>query len=64
MKNLKCMFRFFTNIQIVSALIWAVTIVLCGAVSDKNDVFIILMTAAGFHVVLMTKFIGSKPAIK
>lgn len=42
------------DLQIQSALIWAITIIACGWISDKTHVSTILITAAGFHVLLMT----------
>ena len=56
MKNLNFVLRFFSNVQILSALIWAFTILACSWVSADNNSFIILITAAGFHVILLTQF--------
>lgn len=47
--------RIFRNVQILSALIWALTIILCSWVSDKNDLVTLLITAAGFHVILLAQ---------
>lgn len=56
MNSLKTIFQFLTNVQILSALIWAITIIACSWVTDKSYVSTILITAAGFHVILLTQF--------
>ncbi len=61
MNNSKAL-RFLSNPQILSALIWAVTIIGCSYVSDRSTISTILITAAGFHVVLMTQFAKTKPS--
>ncbi len=55
MKDSNKALRILSNVQILSALIWAITIIACGWVSDKSYVPTILITAAGFHVILMTQ---------
>ena len=47
-------FQILTNPQIISAIIWAITIIACSWVADKSNISTILITAAGFHVVLMS----------
>jgi len=47
--------HFLSNPQILSALIWAATIIACSYVTDKSNISAILITAAGFHVVLMSQ---------
>lgn len=56
MKNSNLIFHVLSNVQILSALIWAFTIIACSWVSDKSNLSIILITAAGFHVILLTQF--------
>lgn len=53
---------FLSNPQILSALIWAVTIIGCSYVADRSTISTILITAAGFHVVLMTRYVQTKPS--
>jgi len=48
------------NPQILSALIWAITIIACSWITDKSNISSILMTAAGFHVVLMSRFMQER----
>ncbi|MEO1628274.1 MAG: hypothetical protein AAFV25_24205 [Bacteroidota bacterium] len=48
------------NIQILSALIWACTIIACAWITDKSNLSTILMTAAGLHVILLAQFEGRK----
>jgi len=55
MKNLSFTLHLLKNVQILSALIWAFTIIACAWVSDKSHVSSILITAAGFHVLLLTQ---------
>ncbi|GEM_PF-4480866 len=62
MNNSTKIFRFLSNAQILSALIWAITIIICSGVSDKSNISTILITAAGFHVILMTRFTMKKPS--
>ena len=56
MKNSNLVFQFLSNVQILSALIWAFTIIACSWISDKSNVSTILIIAAGFHVILLTQF--------
>jgi len=46
--------RLVRDILIQSALIWATTIITCAAFMDTPHVSSILITAAGFHVILMS----------
>lgn len=55
MNLLKPLPKFFSNIQILSGIIWAVTIIACGWVQDKSYLSTILITAAGFHVILLSR---------
>lgn len=48
--------KYLSNPQILSALIWAAVILLCAAVEDKTNIFLILITAAGLHASLMNNF--------
>lgn len=41
------------NVQIWSALIWASVIMICSFVARDSNIATILITAAGFHVVLL-----------
>ena len=50
--------------QILSALIWAFTIIACSQVSDRSHISTILITAAGFHVIMMTRFRSHKIEVK
>lgn len=52
--------RVILDPQILSALIWAATILACSVVSDRSVISTILITAAGFHVVMMTTFKSNK----
>ena len=53
--------RYLKNLQILSALIWAFTIIVCSWLSDKSNISTVLITAAGFHVLLLTQFAKCKP---
>lgn len=54
MKKVIC---FLSNVQIQSALLWAIVILACAFISREAAIMNILVTAAGFHVVLLsTKF--------
>lgn len=55
MKKLNLALRCLTNVQILSALIWATTIIACSWVADKSNLSTILITAAGFHVILLAQ---------
>ena len=48
--------KYLSNIQILSALIWASAIIGCSYASDQKDVTTILIAAAGIHVVLMARY--------
>jgi hypothetical protein len=63
MKRLQNVLRKFNDIQIYSALIWALTIIISGIIIDNSNLSILLITAAGFHVVLMST-LNSKRKIK
>lgn len=52
--------KLLSNVQILSALIWAAVIISCSYVAQNNDVSSILITAAGFHLVMLTKFTDKK----
>lgn len=56
MKNSNLVFQVLSNVQILSALIWAFTIIACSWISDKSNLTTILITAAGIHVILLTQF--------
>ncbi len=47
---------YINNIQIYSALLWAVTIILGSYYHTSEFLSTILITAAGFHVVLMSQY--------
>lgn len=51
MKLAACLLR---NLQIQSALIWAAVIIACTIVTDNMYVAMILTTAAGWHVLLLS----------
>ncbi|MEL6669145.1 MAG: hypothetical protein AAFP08_09250 [Bacteroidota bacterium] len=55
MKSANQLWRAIRNVQILSALIWAMAIILCSWLSDKEYLSSILITAAGFHVVLLAQ---------
>jgi len=52
---MKKAFKYITNIQILSALIWAATIILCSYFVQSGPITSILITAAGFHVILLAR---------
>ena len=56
MNRLKCLLKLFKDVQILSALIWASTLLACAYFSDKNNIINVIITAAGFHVILMQHF--------
>ena len=65
MKKSNLVLQLLFNVQIISALIWAFTIIACSWVSDKTMVSSILTTAAGCHVILLSysesnKEVGNK----
>ena len=47
------MFKILSNVQILSALLWAAVIIGCSFVTKNFLVSNILITAAGFHVILL-----------
>jgi len=47
--------QLFKNVQVLSAVIWALAIIGCSLISDKSHVSTILIAAAGFHVVLLAQ---------
>ena len=49
------MFKILSNVQILSALLWAAVIIGCSYVSENILVSNILVTAAGFHVLLLSQ---------
>lgn len=59
--NTSSFLRWISQTQILSALIWALTIIACGWVSDKAHIPTILITAAGFHVIMMAQVLRKKP---
>ena len=64
MKNSSLVPQVLSNVQILSAIIWAFTIIACSWISDKGNVSSILITAAGFHVILLAQFKIRKEAKK
>ena len=58
MDILKRSFAILSNIQILSALIWALVILGCSYITKDSTIFNILIIGAGFHVVLMSKMSG------
>lgn len=60
MKRSSIFLKSLLNIQILSALIWACTIIACAWITDKSNLSTILMTAAGLHVILLAQFEGRK----
>ncbi len=60
MKKLQKTISVLTNLQILSALIWAAVIIACKQVSGNNDISNILIPAAGIHVILMSHFFNRK----
>ncbi len=47
--------KLIKNVQIQSACIWASAILLCSFITGDSNVATVLITAAGFHVVLMSQ---------
>lgn len=60
MKNSNIILKLLTNIQIVSALIWAFAIIACSWISGESGISNILIVAAGFHVVLLSRLEKNK----
>lgn len=54
MNQFKNILLYFHNIQIYSALIWAITIIISSIIVENKNLSILLITAAGFHMVLMS----------
>lgn len=48
--------KLLLNVQILSALIWVSVIIGCSYATGNNDIAAILITAVGFHVVMMSRF--------
>ena len=48
------MLKILSNVQILSALMWAAVILGCSYVTKNPIVSNILITAAGFHVILLS----------
>lgn len=61
MKKLQKTILVLTNVQILSALIWAAVIIGCKQISGNSDVASVLITAGGIHVILMSHFMNRKP---
>lgn len=55
MKAFKICLKVLVNVQILSALIWAFVIIGCSYVSANDRIAMILTTAAGFHVILLSQ---------
>jgi len=53
-----------SNVQILSALIWAMVILGCAYISKDSTIQNILITAAGFHVVLLSTKLKRTPKTK
>lgn len=62
--KLESMFKILTNVQILSALLWAAVILGCSYVTENILVSNILITAAGFHVVLLSHKLKTEAACK
>jgi len=60
MNRLTCLFKLLKDPQIISALLWAITILLCSYFPDKETVMMVLITVSGFHVLLMNEFSKQK----
>lgn len=60
MKSTSKIFKVLTDIQIQSALIWAAVILLCSYVVRDQTVSMILITAGGFHSVLLSNYFNKK----
>ena len=56
MNKFRRLIPYFNNIHIYSAMLWAITIVLCSYYHKSDNLSNILITAAGFHVLLMYRF--------
>ncbi len=56
------MFKILSNVQILSALLWAGVILGCSYVTENIIISNILITAAGFHVVLLSQKLKKEKA--
>lgn len=54
------MFEILSNVQILSDLIWAGVILGCSFVTENIMVSNILITAAGFYVILLSQKLKTK----
>lgn len=54
LKKSRCI---LTNIQILSAIIWAIVIIGCGQLTNNPTLSTLLLTAAGCHFLLLNHFI-------
>ena len=64
MSRTKKIFAVLLNVQILSALIWAAVIIGCAYISKNDTIQSILVTAAGFHVVLLSTKLQRSPNAK
>lgn len=53
MTTLQKTWKLLSNVQILSALIWAAAILICSDLTGNKTVPMVLGTAAGLHVVLL-----------
>ncbi len=60
MKKSSLIFKIGSNLQIQSALIWAAVILLCSYVTRDQTATMILVTAGGFHSVLLSNYFKKK----
>jgi len=60
MKTLKIISCFIKNIQIQSAIVWAITILACSSFTQNKNVSLIIYTAAGIHLLMLNHFIQTK----
>ena len=54
------MAQFMKNIQIQSALIWAITIIALACFGNSYNSFIILITAAGLHSTILSRYVQNR----
>ena len=52
--------RIISNVQIQSALIWAAVILMSSYITKDHIVSMMLISAAGFHVVLLSNYCNKK----
>jgi len=52
--------RLLKDVQILSALIWAATILVSSVLVKDSNIVTLLLTAAGFHVVLLSQMLKRK----